>query len=689
MAQPDGRICLVCSCEDTMPLDAEALRRGCDTEGAELRLGEQMCRGQLDRFLAAVGEGRPVTMACTQEAPLFTQEAEAAGAAAPLAFVNLREHAGWSAEAGSAGPKMAALLAAAAVPLPPTPLVPFKSEGTTLVLGRDAVALAAAERLRDRIDLTVILTGEQPVEPPRGAEYPILRGRARAATGWLGAFEVVVDGHAAPSPSSRGAFRWGPARDGARSRCDLILDLTGAPPLFPLGELRQGYLRADPSDPAAVARAIFDAAGLVGEFDKPQYVRFEPGLCAHSRNRRTGCTRCLDLCPAGAITPAKDSVAISSETCAGCGACAAVCPTGAVTYALPPPATTAARVRALVLGFAAAGGRDPVVLLHDEAHGEALLHALARHGDGLPARVLPLGVNEVSQLDLGALAGALAWGAAGVRLLLPARRPHGAEGVFRNLDYLGAAVSGLGLAAGSAPRVAAIETDDPFSLAEALVPALALRTAWAPSGFLAMGEPREIAREAFRMLRAASASGDAPPVVPLPALAPFGLARVEAAGCTLCLACTNVCPTAALNANPEAPELRFLEDACVQCGLCVSTCPERVIALEPRLNFDRTASTPQVVKAEAPFPCARCGKVFGTRSSIERVKAKLAGSGHWMFQDPARLAVLELCEDCRVFEATDGGLDPYAGPKRPVTKTTEDYLREAERAKADRRTSDG
>src|SRR5215218_7639842 len=484
MDQRDGRICLVCSCEGTMPLDEKALRRGCDARGAELRLGEQVCRAQLDRFLAAVGEGRPVTMACTQEAPLFAQEAEAAGATAPISFVNVREHAGWSAEAAAAGPKMAALLAAAAVPLPPTPLVPFKSDGTTLVLGRDEVALAAAERLRDRLDLTVLLTGEHPVEKPRSAEYPVLRGRA--GTGWLGAFEVVVDNYAAPSPSSRGAFRWGQARNGARSRCDLILDLSGGPPLFPLAELRQGYLRADPSDPAAVERAVFDAAGLVGEFDKPRFVNFDAGLCAYSRNRRTGCTRCLDLCPTGAITSGKDSVEISAQVCAGCGACSAVCPTGAVTYALPPPATTAARLRALLLGFAEAGGRDPLVLLHDETHGEALLHALARHGDGLLARALPLRVNEVSQLDLGALAGALAWGAAAVRLLMPARRPHGAEGVLRNLDYLQAALAGFGLAA-EPLRAAAIETDDPFSLAEALAPALALRADWAPASFLPLG----------------------------------------------------------------------------------------------------------------------------------------------------------------------------------------------------------
>ena len=102
MDQRDGRICLVCSCEGTMTLDEAALRRGCEAGGAELRLGEQMCRSQLDRFLAAVADGRPVTMACTQEAPLFAQEA--AGAVAPIAFVNVREHAGWSAEAADAGP---------------------------------------------------------------------------------------------------------------------------------------------------------------------------------------------------------------------------------------------------------------------------------------------------------------------------------------------------------------------------------------------------------------------------------------------------------------------------------------------------------------------------------------------------------------------------------------------------------
>jgi ferredoxin len=681
-------ITFVCSCEDTMRLDGRALARGCaNANGSELRTAEQLCQAQLDRFLAALGEARPVTVACTAQAPLFQQEAEEAGFARPLSFVNVRETAGWSEEGKAAGPKMAALIAAAAVPMPATPLVALKSEGVALVLGRDASALAAAEALAATLDVTVLLTGQEEVAPLRAAEFPVARGRARGATGWLGAFEVVVDGYAMPRPSSRGAYAWGPAKDGAKSSCDILLDLSGGAALFPTHEVRQGYLRADPADAAAIARAVAAAKELVGEFDKPRFVEFDASLCAHSRNRRTGCSRCLDLCPTGAITPGKDSVVISAEICAGCGACAAVCPTGAASYALPPREPLLKRMRTLLLTYREAhvesllrsgGGEAPVLLVHD-GHGDALIDALARHGDGLPARVLPLRVNEVSQLELGAVLSAFAWGAAQLRVLGKAKRAHGMEGVIRNLDYAQAVLSGLGVPEHGAPRAGLIETDDPFSLGEALSALPRRGLPFPPSTHLAIGASREVLRQAARALSEGMNRREG--AIAMPALAPFGEARVNVSGCTLCVACTSVCPTGALSANPETPQLRFLEDACVQCGLCAATCPEKVIELVPRLNLAPESAQIRVVKEEAPFPCERCAKPFGVRSQIERVTQKLVQGGHWMFADPARLRVLRLCEDCRVIEATESKVDPYAGPARPLTRTSEDYLREAERAK--------
>ena len=48
---------------------------------------------------------------------------------------------------------------------------------------------------------------------------------------------------------------------------------------------------------------------------------------------------------------------------------------------------------------------------------------------------------------------------------------------------------------------------------------------------------------------------------------------------------SRACPTGALGDDPERPLLRFTEDACVQCGLCKATCPEKVITLKPQLDF--------------------------------------------------------------------------------------------------------
>ena len=103
---------LICSCEDTMPLDGAAVQRGC--RGAQVLTARQLCRAELDKFRAAAAGGDALLVGCTQEAPLFS---EVAGDVA-VSYANIRETAGWSKDADAAGPKMAALLAAAAEPVP-------------------------------------------------------------------------------------------------------------------------------------------------------------------------------------------------------------------------------------------------------------------------------------------------------------------------------------------------------------------------------------------------------------------------------------------------------------------------------------------------------------------------------------------------------------------------------------------
>ncbi len=507
--------------------------------------------------------------------------------------------------------------------------------------------------------------------PPRTTDFPIVRGTIRAAKGHLGAFDLVVDDYAVPLPSSRAALTFGPARDGAVSHCDVVLDLSGGAPLFPAADLRDGYLRADPGDPAAILRAVLRARDLVGSFDKPRYINFTADLCAHARSGIVGCHRCLDLCPTSAIAPAGDHVAIDAEICAGCGQCAAACPTGAASYALPPADALLRRIRTLLMVYRDAGGLSPVLLLHDEDHGGALIDALARHGDGLPANVLPLAVNEVTQIGLEAIAASFAYGAAAVRVVLRARPLHDLAGLHQTIALGAAVLAGLGFAG---ERVATIETDDPFALGDALRAAELADPVARPASFEPMGGRRDVLRSALRELyRVAPAPAD---IITLPADAPFGAVEINVEGCTLCLSCVAACPTGALSDDPDRPVLRFTEDACVQCGLCKATCPERVITLVPRLAL---GAATRVLKEEEPFPCIRCGKPFGVKSAIDRVTAKLEGR-HWMYQNaPDRLDLIKMCEDCRVIAVTEAGFDPHAAPERPRVRTTDDYLRERER----------
>ena len=654
-----------------MPLDNEAVRRSCrDSEVIE---GRQFCRAELERFRKVTASADSLVVTCTQEAPLFLQVSDEIHAAAPIEFVNIRETAGWSKDAAKSGPKIAALIAAASEAAPEIPLVPLTSEGVTLLYGKDDQVIAAANLLKDHLDVTVLLKPGADVPPLRITEFPVVKGIIRTAEGHLGSFKLTVDDFAAPAPSSRDTLQFNTSRDGAVSRCDVLIDLSGGAALFPAADLRDGYLRADPGDPAAVLRTVLKARDLTGSFDKPRYINFASDLCAHSRSKIVGCRRCLDLCPTGAIVPEGEHVAIDAFVCAGCGQCAAACPTGAASYALPPPDALLRKLQTLLSVYRANGGKQPVILFHDGGHGIELIFALARHGDGLPANVLPIEVNEVTQVGLEAIAAAFAYGAAGVRLLTRAKPRHDLSGLHKTLALSEPILAGLGF---SGERAALIETDDPDHLGKALRAIAPMQAVAKPATFSASGRKREVMRLALRELHAAA---PAPvEVVPLPAGAPFGAVDINVEGCTLCLSCVSACPTGALSDDPERPMLRFAEDACVQCGLCKATCPEKVISLRPQIDFRAATAMSRIVKQEEPAECIRCGKPFGVKSSVERVIAKLEGK-HWMYKDSKkRLDIVRMCEDCRVATVAEEQFDPFGAPARPRLRTTDDYLRERE-----------
>ena len=142
----------LCDCNRSFALDAARL--------APAACHHALCGAELPALEAALVAGGEVHVACTQEAALFGELAEAQGAGERIRFFNLRENAGWSAESAAATPKLAALIAAATTLADPEPVaaVQMSAGRSLLIVGEAGAALGWAERLAGSFEPAVLIT---------------------------------------------------------------------------------------------------------------------------------------------------------------------------------------------------------------------------------------------------------------------------------------------------------------------------------------------------------------------------------------------------------------------------------------------------------------------------------------------------------------------------------------------------
>ena len=315
-----------------------------------------------------------------------------------------------------------------------------------------------------------------------------------------------------------------------------------------------------------------------------------------------------------------------------------------MSYALPTLDASINRLRIMLQTYfeleadSTSATSSPQILIHDLNNGEVQIDAMAKQ---LPANIIAFSIEEIGGLGMPFWLSALALGAGGVTVWdAGSHSDHDWLELQQEIIKTNQMLVGIGYQ----ENVVNWCGEYDFQSLKTQLLSVNQMPIIKRATFGGVDDKRRMISLSLDHLH--KQASQAVEVLALANNAAFGELKIDTQACTLCHSCVSVCPVGAVLDGNDKPQLNFIEDLCVQCGLCETACPEDAITLIPQYLFNREqARKVRLLHEEPIFNCISCDKPFATKKMIDTMTEKL--KGHAMFQGAA-LERLKMCEDCRV-----------------------------------------
>jgi heterodisulfide reductase subunit A-like polyferredoxin/coenzyme F420-reducing hydrogenase delta subunit len=376
--------------------------------------------------------------------------------------------------------------------------------------------------------------------------------------------------------------------------------------------------------------SIINAVSDLHEVKVQKHLELDLENCASGKSGIEGCKLCEEICPHDAIAREGNKVVFDEFSCTGCGLCAAICPTSLPKLRELPNETFFSQTQLLL-----DNNLKPKVLMFVCAHAVATLDAAGRKHLHYPA-VMPFFLPNLGAVSEAHLLRAFDLGADGI-VMLGCGECIDAVQKSQSVEFTNLALQAFNLG----NRIRVIKAlEDPESFVETLsefVQGLSPIKKEAPSSLKKADKRGAI----LTILSRFSQRFGTPDLIKETTF-PFVKLFINS-NCTLCEACSNMCPTNAI--KKEENKLKFVYPYCIACTLCEKSCPERAIEAKRILDFKELLNFEEETLLESELvKCKGCGKGFISKRAQQTILSAIG-------KDTVQAELLNYCEECKPAQA--------------------------------------